>query len=157
MVENELFVINSSFESITFWKLYDYKCVKRIDGVFTFDVNHMVELPNGSIALSVRSCKSFYPIIIINVKIFTVIKEIKLEGYIINNSNLCIFNNDCFIYVYDRYFVQISPRDYKVMFKSNRGKCLNGEVGIISLKGGKFFGIVNKNNGFTVIEPTFKK
>ena len=81
----------------------------------------MIELPNQLLAIS--SCASGYPIIIIDPVSHTIIKEIKLEGYITGCSSLCVLDSHSFIYAREGKVVQISIHDdYLFLYLPNTQK-----------------------------------
>ena len=116
----------------------------------------MIELPNQLLAIS--SGASGYPIIIIDPVSHTIIKEIKLEGYITGYSSLCVLDFHSFIYALGEKVMQISIHDdYKILFKTNTEKQLNGYFKILLVEGGKCLMIGNNSNkGLEIIKPYYE-
>ena len=125
---------------LTFWNLENYKKTRTINGHYAYFSTQMIELPDGNIALS--SCVEPYPIVIIDSSTYKVIKEIKLEGYITSHSSLSVLDEESFIYSYTGAFLQISSKDYSILFRSNGGD-FNGVNGIIPFKEEKCCAIEN--------------
>ena len=139
--------------SISFWNSYVYKKEHSIRGYYASIPSHIMEFPNGKIAVS-DSYTIGYPVIIIDVNNYTVIKKIKVLD-ISYKSSLCLLDCNSFIYSYERQFVQISNENYSVMFKSHREIGIRGMFGIVSVCEGKFIVVDNKYNGVTVISVDY--
>ena len=114
----------------------------------------MIELPNGNIAVS--SCVSPYPIVIINLTNYSIIKEIKDQEYITTRSSLCLFDAFSFIYVNNGKFIQISlNNEHEILFKTQSEQQLNGYGGIINIENGKYLIIENKSYGLEIVKPYY--
>ena len=60
-----------------------------------------------------------------------------------------------FIYVYEGNVVQIAiGNDYRILFKTKGEQQLNGEGGVVSVRGGEYL-IVHYSSGFKVIKPSY--
>ena len=113
----------------------------------------MIELPNGLVAIS--SCVEPYPILIVDPITYSIVKEIKEEGYITGCSSLCVLDQHSFIYAYDGNVVQIAiDNNYRILFKTKGEQQLDGEYGLVSVRGGEYL-IVQKGSGFKVIKPSY--
>ena len=115
----------------------------------------MIELPNGLVAIS--SGVEPYPILIVDPISYSIIKEIKEEGYITYCSSLCVLNQHSFIYVYDGDVVQIAiSNDYKILFKTKGEQQLGGYGGLVSVRGGEYLIVQDSAYiGFKVIKPSY--
>ena len=142
----------SSIQYISFWNLNTYQKEGVIKGIYCSRQNHMIELPNNMIALS--SPINDYLIIIINPNNYTIEKEIQEECFSFTCcSSLCMLNPHSFVYLYNNYFLQISIRDYSIMYKTNELKNLDGEYLVIPIEGGKYLVTTNITNGIAIIKP----
>ena len=113
----------------------------------------MIELPNGLVAIS--SCVEPYPILIVDPITYSIVKEIKEEGYITWYSSLCVLNQRSFIYVCEGNVVQIAiDNDYRILFKTKGEQQLGGYNGLVSVRGGEYL-IVQSGYGFKVIKPSY--
>ena len=92
----------------------------------------MIQLPNKFIAVSSYIAKN--SIVIIDPFNYVVIKEIQVDGFIMNCSSICVWDAYSFIYIHNRYIVQIDIGSYKVMYKSNAQEDISGYRGIITYK-----------------------
>ena len=111
----------------------------------------MIELSDGNIALS--SNDEPYPIVIIDSSSYKVKKEIQLEKYNTKSSSLYVCDEHSFIYAYEGNFLQISNEDGLILFQSKEGD-FNGDCGILSLEGGKYF-VIDKYYWISIIKPCF--
>ena len=140
--------------SLYFWNSSTYEKLNTINNVRTDYCEHMIEVPNGHIAVS--SCVSPYPIVIINPTNYSIIKEIKAQEYITCQSALCLFDAYSFIYVKDGKFLQISiNNDYDILFKTKSEEQLNGYQGMINIENGKYLIIENKSYGLEIVKPYY--
>ena len=140
--------------SLYFWNSSTYQKLNTIKNVYTDVSEHMIELPNGNIAVS--SYVSPYPIVIINPTNYSIIKEIKDQEYITTYSALCLFDAYSFIYVRDGKFLQISNNnEYEILFKTKSEEQLYGWSGIINIENGKYLIIGNKSNGLEIVKPYY--
>ena len=140
-----------SSTGVSFWNLNTYTQEHNIQGFSVYWSTHMIELSNGNIAIS--SQNEPYPIVIIDSTLYQVVTMIQLNEYIIGCSSLCIFNEHSFILVYDGKFLQISNKDYSVLFHS-KGEIFNGYYGVIPIEGGKYFAI-ESDGVISVIKPSY--
>ena len=115
----------------------------------------MIELPNGLVAISSRVHP--YPILIVDPITYSIVKEIKEEGYITYCSSLCVLDRHSFIYAYDGKVVQIAiGNDYKILFKTKGEQQLNGYGGLVSVRGGEYLIVTDSAwTGFKVIKPSY--
>ena len=154
--QKEILISSVNETSIDFLDLTNYKKLNSIKGHYSWCYGQkMIELPNKFIAIS--SCASGFPIIIVDPIIYSIIKEIKEEGYITNYSSLCVLNSHSFIYVYKNHVVQITiDNEYKVLYKTNEEQQLNGYYGLISVNKGEYLIVVNSSEiGFEVNKPCY--
>jgi WD40 repeat protein len=140
--------------SLYFWNSSTYQKLNTIKNVCTDISEHMIELPDGNIAVSSRV--SPHPIVIINPTNYSIIKEIKDQEYITDRSALCLFDAYSFIYVRDGKFLQISNNnEYEILFKTKSEEQLYGWSGIINIESGKYLIIGNKSNGLEIVKPYY--
>ena len=142
-------------KSITFWHSNNYNKLHSIKGhCASCYGTHMIELPNGLVAIS--SGVEPYPIVIVDPITYSIIKEIKEEGYITDCSSLCVLNQHSFIYAYRGNVVQIAiGNDYRILFKT-KGEQLGGEDGVVSVRGGEYLIVEDSAlTGFKVIKPSY--
>ena len=145
---------NESSYGISFWDLNKSVQQHSIKGYSAFMSAHMIELSDGNIALS--SCKEPYPIIIIDNSTYQIVSVIQLKGCTneyFSSSSLCAFNEHSFIYAHHGTFLQISNKDYLILFQSNKEK-FDGYDGIIKLEGGKYFAF-NYDNKIIIVRPCY--
>ena len=140
--------------ALSFWSLSTYKRKFTLRGFCVFYPSHMIEIAYEKLALS-TTCKEGYPIVIIDTKNYSVIREIRIEKYLMCNSSICVFDDFSFVYVNKNNFLQISIEDYNVIYKSNNEKGFDGSSGIISIDNGKYLAIVNAVNGISIVKPRF--
>ena len=113
----------------------------------------MIELPNGLVAIS--SDVEPYPIVIVDPISYSIIKEIKEEGYITDCSSLCVLDQHSFIYACRGNVVQIAiDNKYRILYKTNGEQQLSGYGGVVNVRGGEYF-IVENRTGFKVIKPYY--
>ena len=145
-------IVASCYKNIiVFWNLNHNSKTYTFKGYFVNYANHMIEIPNDKIAISPSSPST--SIIIIEFINYNVVKEIKLENFITGNSSLYLLNNESFIYIYNKCFVQISTKDFEILFKTQNMSQLGGKGGILTTEGGKYI-ITNSNDkGLEIIEP----
>ena len=138
--------------SISFWNLNNYKREGIVRGVYVWWESHMIELPNGMIAISSNTLK--FPIVIIDTVNYTVVKEIEEVGFTnVKNSSLIMWDKLSFVFVFDGKFVQISVKDYTVLNKGNTDKTIHGYHGLLVIENGKYLIATNNKNGMTVTQP----
>ena len=114
----------------------------------------MIELPNGLVAIS--SYVKPYPILIVDPITYSIVKEIKEEGYITYHSSLCVLDQHSFIYVHNGNVVQIAiGNDYKVLFRTKGEQQLCGWGGLVSVRGGEYLIVQSGYDGFKVIKPFY--
>ena len=108
-----------NYYSIHFWHSNNYNKLHSIKGHYAYyGGTPMIELPNGLVAIS-SYVRPSYPILIVNPITYSIIKEIKEEGYITYCSSLCVLDQHSFIYVYNGNVVQIAIDDkYRILFKT---------------------------------------
>ena len=112
------------------------------------------ELPNGLVAISSYTSD---PILIVDPISYSIIKEIKEEGYITAYSSLCVLDQHSFIYAYGGKVVQIAiDNDYRILFKTKGEQQLGGYGGVVSVREGEYL-IVDDSagTGFKVIKPSY--
>ena len=147
-------LISSYSGGLEFWNIKSYKKENTMSGYYCYyNHNSFIELPNQKIAVSNYS--SPYSIFIIDTIAYSILRQIKLEGYITNYS--CLFLLDAFslIYIYEGNVVQISLKDYSILYTSKSEQQLRGYNFILSVKDGKYLMVDNKSKGFDLIKPRF--
>ena len=128
-----------SSPGLTFWDISNFTKKHVIQRMRT-DINHMIELSNGNIALSYKDDP--FPIIIIDGSSYQIVTIIQLEDYIIQNSSLCVVNKHSFIYAHEGTILQISTKTYSVIFYSQIER-FHGSLGIVPIEGGKYLASSN--------------
>ena len=154
--QKELLITSVDETSIDFWDLNNYKKLHSIKGHYAhYFGQRIIELPNKLIAIS--SMASDYPIIIVDPITYCIIKEIKEQGYISNDSSLCVLDTHSFVYAYYGKVVQIAIDDeYSVLYKTKSEQQLNGDNGIVSVDKGKYLIVVNSSGtGFEITKPNY--
>ena len=140
--------------SINFWHSNNYNKLHSIKGHYAWRCGTpMIELPNGLVAISsrVKPC----PILIVDPITYSIVKEIKEEGYITSYSSLCVLNQHSFVCVSSGNVVQIAiGNDYRILFKTKGEQQLYGEHGVVSVRGGEYLIVLNYS-GFKVIKPSY--
>ena len=144
-------IVASGGSAIVFWNLNNNTKTYTFKGYYTDYANHMIEIPNNKIAISPYNSNTL--IIIIDSINYTVVKEIKLQNYINGHSSLYLLNNESFIYIYNKCLVQISTKDFEVLFKTQNMSQLGGIGGILTTEGGKYIITNSNDNGLEIIEP----
>ena len=142
----------SVINGISFWNLDTCVNEHTLDGYGIDRPTHLIELSDGNIALSSRSTP--HPIVIIDSNSYQVITFIHLEEDITCCSSLCMVNEYSFIYVYNGTLIQISSKDYSIMFKTKEGKFNGFFGGIILLEKGTFF-VIENNEGISILKILF--
>ena len=85
----------------------------------------------------VSDCK----IAIIDTEKFCVVKEIVDSKFIVDMSSLCVWDNDSFVFVDEKKFVQISMVDYTVKYKKKFNEVIGGYYGILNINKGECLGV----------------
>ena len=134
---------------LCFWDVVVYQQEHLIKGDCAIYPTHMIELQNGDIAISSNTGGAL--IVIINTNKYCVVSKIKLDGYIIHPSSLCLWENDSFIYVYKGIIVQISSIDYSIISKFKNNDEIYGYNGIADIEKGKLLGFVNESFGISIL------
>ena len=140
--------------SIAFWSLNSYKRKFQLKGHYASEPNHMVELPDGNIAVS--SDQDGYPIIIIDSNKCIVIEEILWDGIITLTSMPCVLDDFSIVYVKGKTVLQISSKTYDLITKIEGKEELDGYYGIISIEKGDFLIVPNGSKGISVIKPIYQ-
>ena len=143
-------------KSINFWNSNTYNKLHSIKGHFAYaGGTKMIELPNGLVAIS--SGASPYPILIVDPITYSIVTEIKEEGYITNYSSLCVLDQHSFIYVRDGNVVQIAiDNEYKILFKTKGEQQLYGYNGLVSVRGGEYLIVQDSaETGFKVVKLSY--
>ena len=150
----EILLTSCSYPSLVFWNLDTYKKESVIkEGLYARRPSHIIELFGNRIAVS--TCSETFPIIIIDTVKYSIVKKIQLEGFIIRDSSLCIFDQFSFVYSYSNYFVQFSSNDYRVMFKNNNDLGIDAVNGMVIIKQGKYLIMTNNSYGLTIVQPFY--
>ena len=153
--QKEILISNTYKTSIDFWDSNIYKKLYSIKGHSANCFGKkMIELHNGLVAISSSTSNN---VLIVDPITYSIVKEIKEEGYITHYSSLCELDPHSFIYVYEGKVVQIATdNEYRILFKTNAEQQLNGENGIINVKEGEHLIIINSSKtGFGVIKPYY--
>ena len=152
--QKEILISSTYSTSIDFWDSNNYKKLYSIKGHYAYPFgNRMIELPNGLVAISSYTSNN---ILIVDPITYSIIKEIKEEGYITYYSSLCVLDAHSFIYVYDGKVVQIAiDNKYRILYKTNAEQQLSGCNGFMSVNGGEYLIVVNKSYGFEVVKPYY--
>jgi WD40 repeat protein len=153
--KTKILVTSCSSPSITFWDLVLYKKKHTINKICAIAPNHMIELPNGNIAVSSSfSQTEEYSVTIIEMNNYTIVKNIQVKDFIINGSSLCVIDKNSFVYLYEGRFVQFSSIDYSILHKSDKEERLNAfSCGLITIDEGKYIVTGNNSKGITLIQP----
>ena len=132
---------------ISFWCLKKFQIIKSIKGSFARMPTHMIELPDGNIAIS--SYTEVKPISIIDTDRLIVQKHI-ISNYLNWNSSLCCFDKSSFVYLYNGKLLQISTKEYKIVSFIVGEKKLSGIHGFIHLQTLGLFAVIGLNEVFIV-------
>ena len=122
---------------VSFWDITKYINKHTIKGYGVKEPTHMIELLNGNIALSSKGDEYSYPIVIINTSSYQIIKRIDCN--LDDMSSMCMFDEHSFIYIHYFKLLQISSKDYSILFESTNGHFGGHHSGVIPLEGGKYF------------------
>lgn len=141
------------YYSLSFWNLNSNQKEIVFEGYYAYKHSHIIELPNGNIAVSTDT--KGYVIVVINIVNYIVEKIIKLEGYIVWESSLCVINDKSFAYMYEGNIVQICIDDNSVVYKENNIKGINGFHGIVSVCNNNYFVVDNNNKGYSIIQINY--
>ena len=127
--------VSDSSIGLAFWNLKKSFKQRIIKGYCVNWSTHMIELPDGNIAISAND--EPFPIVIIDCLLYQVKKEIYLKEYINSPSSLYVFNQSSFIYVGFGSFLQISSTgDHSILYKSTDGDFKGYFGGVISIEEG---------------------
>ena len=140
--------------SISFWSLNSYKRKFHLKGYHASEPSHMVELPDGNIAVS--SDQEGYPIVIIDTNKFVVIEEILWEGTITLTSTPCVLDDFSIIYAKGKTVLQISSKTYDLITRIEGKEGLDGYYGLINVEKGDFLIIPNGLKGISIIKPIYQ-
>lgn len=141
LTNKDILISSCSLPSIDFWDLQTYQRIRSIEGIYAFMPSHMIELSNGNVAVSLRNGVSDCKIAIIDTEKFCVIKEIVDSKFIADMSSLCVWDNDSFVFVDEKKFVQISMVDYTVKYKKKFNEVIGGYYGILNINKGECLGV----------------
>ena len=141
--------------SISFWNTVTVIKEYSFPGYFNFCLSQLIELSNGNIALA--SWTEDKPIVIIDPNTYTVIKEIKLNQFVTAVSAMCVLNDDSFVFMNNGTFLQISNKDYSIMYKKERLEGLFNACDILLICNGRYMVISNNYNGVSIVQPCFKR
>ena len=148
-----LVACGNSSSGLSFWNCATYTrihIIKKYGGSKT----GMIQINESKFAVSSDSKVEGYPILIIDTKTFEIEQKIKIDGYITHHSSLCMLDEGSFVYVYEGKIVQISCKDYNVVFKSYKSG-FNGLYGVVSVDKGKHLVVDNDSEGVTVVVPVY--
>ena len=150
IINEDILVISCDSPSISFWNTNTFVKLGSINGIYAINHTHMIQLPNKFIAVSSYIAKN--SIVIIDPFNYVVIKEIQVDGFIMNCSSICVWDAYSFIYIHNRYIVQIDIGSYKVMYKSNVQEDLSGYKGIITYRNAMYIVVTNKKKGLEIVK-----
>lgn len=143
--------VNSFSSSFSFWNTHLYTLIHEMHNYFFISApSHIIELPNGNIAVSSNDERK--PIVIINTFNYSVDKIIYCEEIIKSDSSLCLINEQSFIYLWNGNVLQISSTDYSIIYKSNKIKGLDGWYGMIAIENGNYLVITNPFRGISFVK-----
>ena len=154
--QKDILISSTWGASLDFWDSNNYQKLHSIKGHYVnYYGTKIIELPNGLVAIS--SCASGYPILIVDPITYSIVKEIKEEGYISHYSFFCVLNQHSFVYAYDGKVVQIAIYNgYTILYKTKGEKDLYGYYGLISVSGGEYLIMEDRTKtGFKVIKPYY--
>ena len=147
-------LITSYSGGLEFWNMKTYKRENTISSYYCYyNNNSLIELPDQKIAVSYYN--SPYSIFIIDTITYSILRQIKLEGYITYYSCLLLLDAFSLLYIYDGNVVQISTKDYSILYKSKNEHQLRGFNFILPLENGEYLMVENKSKGFDLIKPCF--
>ena len=70
---------------------------------------------------------------------------------------MCVLNDDSFVFMNNGTFLQISNKDYSIMYKKERLEGLFNACDILLICNGRFMIISNNYNGVSIVQPCFKR
>jgi hypothetical protein len=113
----------------------------------------MIELPNHNIAISTQSPSN--TIVIIDTQQFTITQQIQLQGYISDCSTLCLLNKNSFLYIREGKLVQISTKDYSILYSANNKSNLQGMFCLLSVPQENCIIVHNDKDGIDVLKTYY--
>ena len=150
--DKEILITSSSCPSLTFWNLTTYNKDATIKEGFTIvKAVHMVELSGNRIAASTNNAD----VVIVDTVKYSVIKKVQVEGFVLNTTGLCLFDEFSFVCAGVEGFVQVSSLDYRIMYKDSGVTGVDGVNGVKSVEGGKYLVTMNNSYGLTVLQPFY--
>ena len=151
---NDTLISSCGSSCLECWKIKANQKVQSIKGVYTdYCLNSMIELPNHNIAIS--TCSPPNTIVIIDTQQFTITQQIQLQGYISSCSTLCLLNKNSFLYIHTKKLVQISTKDYSILYSANNKNNLQGMFGLLSLPQENSIIVHNFNNGIDILKTYY--
>ena len=148
-------LVSSSNATLKVWDLNAFKVKNVIKGYHASYANHMIEIPNGNIAICAYNIPE--SIFIIDIKECKVIQEIKSKGFINGNSSLVVWDKKSFIYVCQKCLVQIDIQHYQIICEIQNQNDLGGNGGIALANDGRFLVSSDNKNGLEIFEPKYVK
>ena len=139
---------------LSFWNSRTHQHVTAFCGYYASFASHIIELPNGNVALS--SDTNGCPIVVIDTERFIVVKEIVFDWAGTSISSIAVLNENSFIYVYQGRVVQVSSWDYCVLFSSQVEGGLSGLFGVLCVGNGKYGVVMNNSDGVVVIKVVYE-
>lgn len=150
--DKEILITSSSCPSLTFWNLTTYNKDATIKEGFTVvKAVHMVELSGNRIAASTNNAD----VVIVDTVKYSVIKKVQVEGFVLNTTALCLFDEFSFVCAGVEGFVQVSSLDYRIMYKDSGVTGVDGVNGVKSVESGKYLVMMNNSYGLTVLQPFY--
>jgi hypothetical protein len=139
---------------LSFWDLSTFQYVTAFYGYYASFASHIVELPNGNVALS--SDTNACPIVVVDTERFVIVKEIVFDWGDVSISSLAVLNEDSFVYVYQGRVVQVSCLDYCVMVSKEVEGGLSGLFGVVCVGNGKYGVVMNNSDGVVVVKMVYE-
>ena len=146
-------LVSSSNAMLKVWDLNAFKVKNVMIGYHASYANHMIEVPNGNIAICAYNIPE--SIFIIDIKECKVIQEIKSKGFINGNSSLVVWDKKSFIYVCQKCLVQIDIQYYQIICEIQNQNDLGGNGGIALANDGRFLVSSDNKNGLEIFEPKY--
>ena len=116
-------------KSLLFWDSNNYSLNHTMNDICCDTGKHIIELPNGNIAMS--SNMNACPIIIIDPVKYIKVIEIAIDKSVC--SSLCELDAHSFIFVFNESIIQISSVDYTVIYQNNKEKLLSGNYRVLTI------------------------
>ena len=147
---NNLLITSCGNGYLRVWDTLSYQKVSTIQGLYTTNRNGIIELSEGTIAIS-----TLLSILVVNIDELIIMKCIQFNefNFVLHSSSLSFFDDNSFIYVYNGKCVQISNDTYEIMkvFQTDEDN-LRGYHCLITIDNGSYIISENKFNGFSLFK-----